>query len=334
MDKPEQLRIHCTTNQAHERLMQFRANDLLQLTLTHSVKLFSPAETSEHYASQSVQEGFKCTVGQRSQQKLLNMAIVQNNMKTDWCGHVLVSLPQTESTQNVLMRLMPWCETGCVAVTGLQTNGRGRRGAVWESPIGSVAISVKVVVPSTNFTTLTFLQYIAALAVVKAAKRKWNMTLRIKWPNDVYRNGNKLGGVLCEGALRNNHFEVVVGVGVNVTNRHPTTCLLDHEMIHGREIFVAFFLAEFEQLYNVYRQHGFDGELKNMYLEAWMHSQQPLMIGGPNGARAIVYGLAPNGWVRVLREDLDTFEDLPPELTSLDLKNAILKEKEVGPRYP
>ncbi|KAI0562182.1 anaphase-promoting complex subunit 2 [Gracilaria domingensis] len=331
MEEAEQLRIHCTTLRAHEDLMQVHANDLLRLTQTHSVKLFSPTETLET-ASRSLDEGSDSKPNSRSQQKQLDIAVLQRNLATEWCGHMLVSLPQTATTQNVLLRLMPWCNSGSVAVTGFQTKGRGRRGAIWQSPIGSVAISVKVTVPSASFTTLTFLQYIAALAVVQAAKRKWNIPLRIKWPNDIYKDGDKLGGVLCEGALRDNQFEVVVGVGVNVTNQFPTTCLLDPTTTNGREIFVAYFLVEFERLYNTYREHGFDGELRSMYLDAWIHSGQQLRIGGPDGVRAVVHGLAPNGWVRVLREDSNSAEDLPPEYTSLDMKNSILKQKEVGPR--
>ena len=49
--------------------------------------------------------------------------------------------------------------------------------------------------------------------------------MRIKWPNDVYATGMKLGGVLCQSAYRGGRFEVVVGVGLNLANRQPTTCV-------------------------------------------------------------------------------------------------------------
>ena len=50
---------------------------------------------------------------------------------------------------------------------------------------------------------------------------------RIKWPNDIYTadGSTKLGGVLCQSSVSDGQFEVVTGVGVNVFNTAPTTCL-------------------------------------------------------------------------------------------------------------
>ena len=51
--------------------------------------------------------------------------------------------------------------------------------------------------------------------------------MRIKWPNDIYSNGMKLGGVLCHSTYRQQDFHVVIGVGLNLDNSHPTTCIND-----------------------------------------------------------------------------------------------------------
>ena len=41
----------------------------------------------------------------------------------------------------------------------------------------------------------------------------------------MYGAGLKLGGVLCQSAYRGGRFQVVVGVGLNLANRAPTTCV-------------------------------------------------------------------------------------------------------------
>ena len=41
----------------------------------------------------------------------------------------------------------------------------------------------------------------------------------------MYGVGLKLGGVLCQSAYRGGRFQVVVGVGLNLANRAPTTCV-------------------------------------------------------------------------------------------------------------
>lgn len=49
--------------------------------------------------------------------------------------------------------------------------------------------------------------------------------VRIKWPNDVYGNRLKIGGILCQSVYRDQAFHVVIGTGINLSNRHPTTCI-------------------------------------------------------------------------------------------------------------
>ena len=49
--------------------------------------------------------------------------------------------------------------------------------------------------------------------------------VRIKWPNDVYAGPLKLGGILCHSSYRNQLFYVIMGVGLNLSNRQPTTCV-------------------------------------------------------------------------------------------------------------
>lgn len=331
MEDVEQLRIHCSTSEAHDEVLQRHASDLLQLLKSHTLKVLSRTETQQiaSYHSQNASNRVSTTASHPTE---LNIAVVHEHLRTKWIGHVLVALPVTTTTQRILRTVMPWCAPGCVAVTGLQSNGRGRRGAAWESPLGSVAMSIKLSVERMKPESLNFLQYIAALAAVETAKRPWNIPLRVKWPNDIYKGEDKIGGVLCEGVLCGNKFDVIVGVGLNITNREPTTCLLSEDSVFGREVFIGRYLTEFEVLYTEYCNYGFEGGLKEKYLEAWMHQGQQVRVGGPEGPRAVVHGLAPNGWVRVLREDTRTVYDLAPEETSLDMGNGVLKKKLVGPR--
>ncbi len=54
---------------------------------------------------------------------------------------------------------------------------------------------------------------IAALALLKALPE--NNRLRIKWPNDIYCEGRKLAGVLCE-RIQGQPQSIIIGIGVNV----------------------------------------------------------------------------------------------------------------------
>lgn len=51
------------------------------------------------------------------------------------------------------------------------------------------------------------------------------LDVRIKWPNDLYAGGLKLGGVLCHSVYRARAFATVTGIGLNLANREPSTCV-------------------------------------------------------------------------------------------------------------
>lgn len=97
-----------------------------------------------------------------------------------------------------------------------QTSGRGRLDHRWMSPPGtnlmmSVVLSVKDVRPE----TLATLPLVAGLAVVNGLKSllgDGTVDFRLKWPNDVWMDGKKVAGILCEL----NGENVIVGMGVNV----------------------------------------------------------------------------------------------------------------------
>ena len=106
---------------------------------------------------------------------------------------------------------------GDVFTADFQTAGRGRLDHVWESPRGqdllmSVVLSVKGLAPE-HVSTLPL---VAGLAVCKAVAslvpHPSSFIPLLKWPNDVFVNGQKVAGILCE----RNDDRVIVGIGVNV----------------------------------------------------------------------------------------------------------------------
>lgn len=96
---------------------------------------------------------------------------------------------------------------GDVFTADYQTAGRGRLDHVWESPRGkniimSVVLSVEDLPPEEVAT----LPLVVGLAVAEAAHGV------VKWPNDVYVDGKKAAGILCE---RKDDL-VIAGIGANV----------------------------------------------------------------------------------------------------------------------
>ena len=91
-----------------------------------------------------------------------------------------------------------------------QTEGIGRRGNSWDSYPNSLAMSFTFKPHAT--ATLTPLEI--GLITVQFFKKKMNIDLFLKWPNDILTSdGKKCGGILCQYIDSNT---VVVGLGINL----------------------------------------------------------------------------------------------------------------------
>ena len=105
--------------------------------------------------------------------------------------------------------------TGTAVTATRQTAGRGRLGRTWETPDGSLALSV-IHRPSRAIEETASLTPCVAVALVEGLG-ELGVTARIKWPNDVLVKGRKVCGILCELHEISPHEKVViVGIGLNV----------------------------------------------------------------------------------------------------------------------
>lgn len=98
-----------------------------------------------------------------------------------------------------------------------QSAGRGRRGRDWLQPFGSgLCLSLAWLFPAPP-AALGALSLAAGVATLRALARHGVSGLALKWPNDVLKDGGKLGGILSELRLAAaGPAYVVVGVGLNV----------------------------------------------------------------------------------------------------------------------
>ncbi len=117
-----------------------------------------------------------------------------------WCGR-LVYFPTVGST-NAEARtwLRSVAELGeFIFLTDQQTAGRGRLGRSWEAPFAS-GLLCTLTVPLAPLPLERAYLYTAALALSlqQAARLESGLTLDLKWPNDLLREGRKCCGILAE----------------------------------------------------------------------------------------------------------------------------------------
>ncbi|WP_432714008.1 biotin--[acetyl-CoA-carboxylase] ligase [Pedobacter sp.] len=147
---------------------------------------------------------------------------MQNNIfSTLFIGQNLITLSSVDSTNNYLKQLVSNSEPlpeGTVIMAEDQFAGRGQQGNIWQSA------------PGKNLTFSIYLkpvflplhqQFLLNMAVSNALNDALTHFLgpgvKIKWPNDVYYNHQKLGGVLIENQISGQTYKTgIIGIGLNV----------------------------------------------------------------------------------------------------------------------
>lgn len=107
-------------------------------------------------------------------------------------------------------------EAGTLVLADVQTAGRGRGGAEWSSPAGT-GLWIAIVERPADMSGLQVLSLRVGLRSARALDRFAPEPVRVKWPNDLFVDDRKLGGILIEARWRERRLEwIAIGVGVNV----------------------------------------------------------------------------------------------------------------------
>lgn len=145
-------------------------------------------------------------------------------------------LPEVDSTNTELMRRARSGQVDPVLlVAERQTAGRGRLGRQWFSGSGvnggtgdDAATLPDTAAPVGLQPSLTFSLGMPlvpqdwsglSLAVGLSLVESLHPDLQLKWPNDLWLQGRKLGGILIETASVGELRYAVIGVGLNITPR-------------------------------------------------------------------------------------------------------------------
>ena len=125
-------------------------------------------------------------------------------------------LPEIDSTNSELMRRARAGQLDPILlVAERQTAGRGRLGRTWHTDgaeiegIPALTFSLGLPLSPQNWSGLS-------LAVGISVAQSLHPSLRLKWPNDIWLNDRKLGGILIETAVVNDVRYAVIGIGINI----------------------------------------------------------------------------------------------------------------------
>ncbi len=132
----------------------------------------------------------------------------------------LIELESVDSTNNYAMARIHegLASDGMVCLAHHQWAGKGQRGKTWSGEPGQNLMMSLVIRPSPLSINLQFMFSAAvALAILELVKEYQNKNWKIKWPNDIFWNDRKAGGILIESVITGQTWDwAVVGIGLNL----------------------------------------------------------------------------------------------------------------------
>ena len=147
---------------------------------------------------------------------------MQNNIISGlFVGQNLIILKEVDSTNNFLKNTLsnskPLPE-GTVIMAESQYAGRGQQQNRWHSDAGKNLTFSLLLKPSFLAISDQFdLTRAISLGVCDALYPLLGEGLKIKWPNDIYYNDMKLGGMLIENAIQGSQIKhSIIGIGLNI----------------------------------------------------------------------------------------------------------------------
>ncbi len=242
---------------------------------------------------------------------------VKKYLKTSYLGQIIKYYPELDSTNNEALALITKnALNGTVVITDNQTKGRGRQSNKWLStPSKNLTFSI-ILYPNSPLNQINYYSMLAGLAITDCLMEH-NITAQLKWPNDVFINGKKVGGILCESKIRGEEIKsMVIGIGLNVNVQtdaltkvlhNATSLFIESGTTFQREKLLANILNHLEN--RLQNTDNINPQLKEWEMRCAHLNQAVTFHSDNNFIHGIFKGLSPTGQAKMLIDDKNVYFD-------------------------
>jgi len=131
-----------------------------------------------------------------------------------------IILESVDSTNNYAMAMVQKrvANSGDAVFAMEQTAGKGRRGKTWESQRGeNIVLTIMEQMQWVPMHQQFRLSIAVALGCFDFFSKYLKEKIKIKWPNDIFINDRKAGGILIENVVKGSLWQwSVIGIGLNI----------------------------------------------------------------------------------------------------------------------
>ncbi len=180
-------------------------------------KAIKQLEKSGHKITAIKKKGYALQEGS----DVLTVQAILPHVKQEYKHIEIIMLDSVSSTNTYAKQMAEkGAVHGSVVIANEQTQGKGRLGRKFSSPKGSGLYMSVILKENLNVQNTQSITCAAAVATCRAIKKIDSaQDVQIKWVNDLYKNGKKFCGILCEAQTdlqTGGISDIVVGIGVNV----------------------------------------------------------------------------------------------------------------------
>lgn len=223
----------------------------------------------------------------------------------------IIYLDEVDSTNSYLKQRCGELASGTVVTAKFQTAGRGRRGHSWNGSEGMIPLSI-LFKDAREPETLTARVGLGVCEALESCSGICSQ-VGIKWPNDIIMENHKVCGILCESIRFGDSFNVICGIGVNISQTEDyfkeaglpsaASILMLCGVAPDKDVLLRL-IAE-----NVTRREAMPFSVcYNDYKSRIINLGREVRIISPNGDRtAFAEDISPNGFL-VCRGEEGTFE--------------------------
>ena len=227
-------------------------------------------------------------------------------------GDQIIHLNSVDSTNNYVANIVSEGKArhGMVILADTQTNGRGQRGANWQSePFKNLLFSIYLEHSSLAIVKQESLTHFVSLAIHDYLN-KIGIQSSIKWPNDIVIYKKKIAGILIENQLRGENIKSsIIGIGFNVlqtefSTQNSTSILMETK----NNVSLKIVLQELMIYLNFYYTQIIKKEyqsLKNKYIEKlWLINEESDFEINNNQIRGVIRGTDEFGRLQIEHDKL------------------------------
>jgi len=226
------------------------------------------------------------------------------NQGTDISLEIHDQLPSTNTY--LMQQAAAGAAHGTCVVTELQTQGRGRRGRVWQAGLGNSLTFSVLWRFDCGAGALSGLSLAVGVALIRALQALGVEGAGLKWPNDVLHDHRKLAGILIElqGDM-DGPSAAVIGIGLNLQMPQGLRKSIDQPAIDLHSIVpqpvetshcLGTVLLHLAAVLEQFEQQGFES-LQAEWMAQHAHHNCPVRLLMPDGREieGVAQGIAADG---------------------------------------